>query len=261
MRRQAPFSWLALVAAVLLAASCADGGQPDRAVSSVQPRTAITVFAASSLTEAFTQIGSAFTEANPNVDVNFNFSGSGSLVTQIDQGAPADVFASADDKSMSKLQDLDLLAALPRSIAKNVLEIIVEPQNPFGIMALDDLAQPGLIVVLCAATVPCGAGATESLAKAGVTVNVSSFEDKVKGVVTKVTTGEADAGIVYATDVRAAGSAARGVEIPTANNVVNNYPIAVIKGSTNQTAATAFVDFVASATGQEILSGFGFLAP
>lgn len=223
--------------------------------------TEIVVFAASSLTDAFTAIGDAFNAEYPDLHVTFNFAGSGDLVTQITQGAPADVFASADDSNMTKLLDAGENGGDPVVVAKNTFQIIVEPGNPKGIVDLADLADPDLIVVLCADTVPCGKGAATILAKAGVSVTAKSLEEKVKGVVTKVTAGEADAGIVFVTDVLAAGGAAAGVDIPAEVNVVSNYPIVVTKAAPNATAAQAFIDFVASGEGQAILASFGFLAP
>ncbi len=220
----------------------------------------VTVFAASSLTEAFTAIGDAFRAANPATTVRFNFAGSGDLVAQIDQGAPADVFASADESNMAELVDAGGNAGEPVVIATNTFEIIVGPGNPSGISSVADLADPDLIVVQCADTVPCGMGAAQVLANAGVTVTPKSFEEKVKGVVTKVTAGEADAGIVFATDVLAAGSAAEGVPIPAEVNAVSTYPIVVTRDAPNAAAAQAFVDFVVGADGQAILRKYGFLA-
>ncbi len=221
----------------------------------------IVVFAASSLTEAFTEIGAAFKVDNPDVNVTFNFAGSGDLVTQIGQGAPADIFASADDSNMTKLSDAGESAGEPVSIAKNTMEIIVEKGNPKAVTGVADLAKSDLIVVLCADTVPCGKSAAAVLKNAGVTAAPKSLEDKVKGVVTKVTAGEADAGIVYVSDVKAAGDAAEGVEIPADINVTNNYPMVVTKEATNAAGAQAFIDFVAGDAGQAILAKFGFLAP
>lgn len=221
----------------------------------------IVVFAASSLTEGFTEIGAAFKVDNPDASVTFNFAGSGDLVTQIGQGAPADIFASADDSNMTKLTDAGESAGEPVSIAKNTMEIIVEKGNPKAVTGVADLAKSDLIVVLCADTVPCGKSAAAVLKNAGVTAAPKSLEDKVKGVVTKVTAGEADAGIVYVSDVKAAGDAAEGVEIPVDINVINNYPMVVTKEATNTAGAQAFIDFVGSDAGQAILAKFGFLAP
>jgi molybdate transport system substrate-binding protein len=249
-----------LVAAVALfavvAAACG-----SESSDSERPAGDLVVFAASSLTEAFTEIGDAFEAANPDANVTFNFAGSGDLVTQISEGAPADVFASADDSNMTKLTDAGENAGEPVPIAKNTFEIIVEKGNPKGIATLADLANADLIVVLCADTVPCGKGAAKILENAAVTVTPKSFEDKVKGVVTKVTAGEADAGIVFVTDVEAAGDGAEGVEISADVNVISNYPIVVTKEAPNPEAAQAFIDFVAGAEGQAILASHGFLAP
>ncbi|MCE9621509.1 MAG: molybdate ABC transporter substrate-binding protein [Actinomycetia bacterium] len=244
----------------VFAVACGDDNDTKPSSDGAAISGEVVVFAASSLTEAFTAIGEAFTEEYPDAHVTFNFAGSGDLVTQITQGAPADVFASADDSNMTKLIDAGENNGDPIVIAKNTFQIIVEPGNPKGIADLADLADPDLIVVLCADTVPCGKGASTILANAGVTVTAKSFEDKVKGVVTKVTAGEADAGIVFVTDVIAAGDAAEGVEIPSGLNVISNYPMVVTKGAPNAAAAQAFVDFVARAQGQAILALFGFLA-
>lgn len=221
----------------------------------------LVVFAASSLTEAFTEMGEAFAAEFPGVSVTFNFAGSGDLVTQIVEGAPADVFASADDSNMAKLTDAALQAGEPVVIARNTFQIIVEPGNPKGITGVADLTDPDLVVVLCADNVPCGKGAAAILEQAGATVTPKSLEEKVKGVVTKVTAGEADAGIVYVTDVQAAGAAAEGVDIAADVNVTNNYPIVVTEDAPNADTAQAFVDFVAGAAGQAILAKYGFLAP
>jgi len=221
----------------------------------------LVVFAASSLTEAFTEMGDAFTAEYPDATVTFNFAGSGDLVTQITEGAPADVFVSADDSNMTKLTDAGLERGDPVVIARNTFQIIVEPGNPTGIAGVADLADPELIVVLCADNVPCGKGAATVLENAGVAVTPKSLEDKVKGVVTKVTAGEADAGIVFVTDVTAAGDRAEGVDIAADVNVISNYPIVVTKDAPNPDTAQAFVDFVASDAGQAILVKYGFLAP
>jgi len=251
-----------LVAAALLGASACGGNQSPRTASGDETvGGAVVVFAASSLTDAFAEIGEAFHAANPATAVTFNFAGSGDLVTQIGQGAPADVFVSADESNMTKLTDAGEAAGDPVVVAGNTMEIIVEAGNPKDITGLDDLNGSGLLVVLCADTVPCGKNAAMVLANAGVTLSPVSLEDKVKGVVTKVTTGEADAGIVFATDVQAAGDKALGVEIPPAVNVISKYPIVVTKEATNAAAGQAFIDFVAGAEGQAILAKYGFLAP
>jgi molybdate transport system substrate-binding protein len=221
----------------------------------------VTVFAAASLTAAFTEIGEAFIVENPDANVTFNFAASSELVTQIGEGAPADVFASADLSSMTKLTDAGNNAAEPVVFATNLAEIIVAPGNPEGITGVADLANQDLIVVQCAPEVPCGRYAEQIVANAGVTVTPKSFEQNVKAVVTKVTLGEADAGIVYTTDVTAAGADADGVEIPADINVVAQYPIAVTTQAPNAQGAQAFIDFVTGEQGQTILASSGFLAP
>ncbi|MEK7426268.1 MAG: molybdate ABC transporter substrate-binding protein [Actinomycetota bacterium] len=258
---RAVVSSLALLAA--LTSGCGRGETSARS-SAVGPGAAsgdVLVFAASSLTEALTQIAVAFTSANPAVGVSFNFAGSGELVTQIEQGAPADAFVSADDTTMARLVGAGEAAGEPVSIATNTMAIIVEPGNPKRITSVADLADPDLIVVLCAATVPCGKGAATILANAAVEVTPSSLEDSVKGVVTKVELGEADAGIVFATDVKGAGDDAVGVVIPASVNVINHYPMVVTAASRNPEAAQAFIDFVAGPAGQAMLGQYGFLAP
>ena len=222
---------------------------------------AVTVFAAASLTAAFTEIGDAFIVENPDAEVTLNFAASSELVTQIGEGAPADVFASADLSNMTKLTDAANNASEPVVFATNRAEIIVGPGNPEGITGIADLTNEDLIVVLCAPEVPCGKYAATIFENAGVIVTPKSLEENVKAVVTKVTLGEADAGIVYATDVTAAGDQASGVEIPADINVDAEYPIAVTKEAPNADGAQAFIDFVLSEQGQKILASYGFLAP
>jgi len=243
-----------MVAVGLVAASCGsgDGGSDDSSGGNV------TVFAAASLTAAFTELGDAFTAANPDVEVTFNFAGSSDLVAQISDGAPVDVFASADLANMSKLADAGLAAGEPATFATNTAEIVVEPGNPLDIAGVADLADSDLIVVLCAPEVPCGAYAEQVVANAGTTVTPSSYEENVKAVVTKVTLGEADAGIVYRTDVIAAGDAAQGVPIPDDINVVAEYPIALVSDAPNAAGAQAFIDFVLGPAGQGIVAAYGF---
>ena len=199
--------------------------------------------------------------ANSGVQVTFNFAASSDLVTQIGEGAAADVFASADQSNMKKLTDAGNNGSEPVVFATNLLQIIVEPGNPKGIATVDDLANPELVVVICAPEVPCGKYAATLFANAGVTVTPKSLEENVKAVVTKVTLGEADAGIVYRTDVLATDGTADGVDIPDDINVVADYPIAVTKSAANPVGATAFTEFVASAAGQAILASYGFLTP
>jgi molybdate transport system substrate-binding protein len=251
--RTRPAAMLAAVA--LLLAGCG-GDEPSGGPSAAPDE--IKVFAAASLTAAFTELGERFTAANGGTRVRFNFAGSQALATQIQQAAPADVFASADLANMGKVAGL---VGTPRNFASNRLQIVVEQGNPKGVRGLDDLAGRDLKVVLAAPEVPAGRYAAEALAKAGVTVEPVSEEDNVKAVVTKVSLGEADAGIVYVTDVAAGGNKVEGVDIPEELNVLATYPIATVKASGSPDAAQAFVDLVLSADGQQVLEQHGFLPP
>ena len=223
--------------------------------------TTLDVSAAASLTGPFAEIEKAFELANPGVDVVLNLASSSDLVTQIIEGAPVDVFASADIKNMDKVAEADLIDGVPRVFATNSLRIIVAPGNPLGITGLADLARPGLVYVTCDPNVPIGRYAQEVLDAAGVEVTPASFEENVKGIVAKVTAGEADAGIVYTTDVLAAGDRAEGVDLPADLNVSARYPIAVMKSAESSAAARRFVDFVDSSEGVAILIRFGFGTP
>ena len=221
----------------------------------------VVVLAAASLTEAFTELGDAFTAANPEASVTFSFAASSELVAQIIEGAPADVFASADVSNMTKLADAGATASESTVFATNLSEIIVAPGNPLGITSVDDLANDDLILVTCAPEVPCGTYASQIFANAGVEVTPDSYEGNVKAVVTKVVLGEADAGIAYATDVMAAGDDAVGVEIPPELNVIAAYPIVVTTEAPNGVGGQAFIDFVLSDAGQAMLATQGFTSP
>jgi molybdate transport system substrate-binding protein len=247
----------ALAAMALLLAGC--GGDDNRSSGgSSGSSNEIKVFAAASLTAAFGELGERFTAANGGTKVTFNFAGSQALATQIQQGAPADVFASADTTNMDKVKDL---VGTPQNFASNLLQIVVEQGNPKGVKGLDDLSRGDLKVVLAAGDVPAGKYAKQVLDRADVRVRPVSLEDNVKAVVTKVALGEADAGIVYVTDVTAGGGKIQGVDIPARQNVVATYPIATVKASKAQGKAQAFMDLVRSAEGQAVLEGFGFLPP
>ncbi|MEP7203308.1 MAG: molybdate ABC transporter substrate-binding protein [Ilumatobacteraceae bacterium] len=263
-------SGLVLTAATLLSflgASCSsddNAGSANTIADATAARTVsgdVNVFAAASLTAAYTEIGDAFMADNPNAKVTFNFGSSSDLVTQINEGAPADVYASADQVNMTKLTDAGGNAGEPRVFAANLLQIIVEPGNPKGITGVADLARPDVLYVTCAPEVPIGKYALQVLTNAGVTVAPVSLEENVKGIVTKVTLGEADAGIVYKTDVTAAGDQAGGVDIPDNINVVATYPVVATKAATNAEGAQAFIDFVVGEKGQAILASYGLLAP
>jgi molybdate transport system substrate-binding protein len=212
------------------------------------------------LTESFTDLGKKFEAANPGVKLTFSFGPSSGLAEQIIQGAPADVFASASAKNMTQVTAAGD-ASDPKTFAKNVMEIVVPPGNPAKVAGVDDLAKPAVKVALCQAAVPCGAVAAQVFKKAGVTVHPVTEEADVKSVLSKVQLGEVDAGMVYVTDVKAAGAKVTGVPVPDAVNASTSYPIATIKTSTNSAAAQAFVDFVLSATGTAALAAAGFQAP
>jgi molybdate transport system substrate-binding protein len=221
----------------------------------------LTVYAAASLTSAFEEIGKRFEAEHDGVDVRFSFGGSSDLVAQIQNGAPADVFASADTANMDKLVDDDLAGADPRDFATNVLEIAVPPDDPAGITTFRDLAKPGVDLVVCAPEVPCGAAAQQVAAKAGVTLRPVSEEQSVTDVLAKVTAGEADAGLVYVTDVEAAGSKVEGIAIPESGEVENVYPIAPVEGTDEPDLAQEFIDTVLGDTGQQVLADAGFGRP
>ncbi|MFI5427489.1 molybdate ABC transporter substrate-binding protein [Aeromicrobium sp. UC242_57] len=209
----------------------------------------------------FTEIGSAFEKANDGVTVTFNFAGSSDLVAQIQAGAPADVFASADTKNMDKATADDLVDGAPVDFAKNTLEIATPPDNPADIDSLDDLADKDVKVVLCAPEVPCGAAAAGVEKAGGIDISPVSEEQSVTDVLGKVISGEADAGLVYVTDVKGAGDKVNGVPFPESADLVNTYPIAALSGSKNLETAQAFAAFVAGPEGQAILSAAGFAAP
>jgi len=221
----------------------------------------LTIFAAASLTESFNALAKEFTTQNPGVTITPNYAGSSALVTQIINGAQADIFASADEANMQKLVDAKLNSGDSKIFANNKLQIAVQAGNPKKITQLADLARNDLIVVLAAPSVPVGTYGQQAFDKAGVKVTPKSLETDVKQVVAKVSLGEADAGIVYSTDVKAGGAKVEGVTIPDQYNVVAKYPISLVKGTMNESAAKAFVDFVSSAKGKEILASFGFIVP
>jgi molybdate transport system substrate-binding protein len=226
------------------------------------PRGELTVFAAASLTASFDALAEAFTADYPHVVVKpIVYDGSATLAAQLREGARADVFASADQRTMGELESMGLIAGASHVFATNTLQIAVPPGNPHHIVGLADLARPGLAVVLCAPEVPCGAAAQVLLAGVGVHLTPASEEQNVKAVLTKVSAGEADAGLVYTTDVQASGGAVDGVRVDDASRAVNDYAIAMPAAATNRAAAQAFIDWVRSAGGQAILRGFGFGAP
>ena len=247
-------------AAVLLAAGVAGlAGCGGEAGGSTDDQ--VTVYAAASLTDAFTDIADAFTRTRPGTAVTFNFAGSQVLAGQIVEGAPADVFAAADADQMAVVVDAGAAAGVPQTFAGNVLAIAVEPGNPRGIDGLPDLADPRLVVIMPAEEVPAGRYARAALRAAGVAVTADSLERDVRSALAKVAIGEADAAIVYASDVLAAKHRVDGVAIPAAHNVTAAYPIVAVADAASPSAAAAFVAFVRSPAGRQILTEHGFSAP
>jgi molybdate transport system substrate-binding protein len=256
-------------ALVLSLAACAPGNAGDRAdedTNTVPPAPAglngaITVFAAASLAAAFTELGSRFEQRNPGASVDFSFAGSSSLATQVIEGAPADVFASADTTTMHDVGDAHLLDGEPVTFATNTLAIAVPAGNPASVGSFADLARRGLRTVICAPQVPCGAATAEVQKLTGITVTPVSEELSVVDVLGKVSSGEADAGVVYVTDVKAAGSRVDSVPFPEASSVVNRYAIAQLAGSNQDAVGAAFIDFVTGPAGRAVLGAAGFGAP
>ncbi len=220
----------------------------------------IRVFAAASLTESFTALGEQFERDHPGTKVELNFGPSSGLAEQIASGAPADVFASASASNMDTLARSGEVKN-SEEFASNRMEIAVPPDNPANISQVDDLAKDGVKVAVCQAQVPCGKVAAEVFANAGLTVQPATEEVDVKSVLTKVTLGEVDAGVVYVTDVLAAGDKVKGIDIPDDQNASTTYPIATLEGSEHQEEAAGFVDLVLSSDGAEVLEAAGFQTP
>ncbi len=242
-------------------ASAAPTASPTPMATEGSLEGSITVFAAASLTGTFTELAEQFEAAHPQTTVELNFAGSADLVTQITEGAPADVFASADEKNMAKLADADLVDGEPVDFATNVLEIAVPPTNPAGIETFADLAGPGVKLVVCAPEVPCGAATVKVERASGVTLSPVSEESSVTDVLGKVTSGEADAGLVYVTDVIAAGDAVEGIEFDESAAAINTYPIAALADADASDVAAAFVAFVTGDAGRAVLTAAGFGLP
>lgn len=256
-RPLAKLTFVAVTAAALVVGCSNSDSTPEKPSSTGE----ITVFAAASLKSTFTDLGKQFETDNPDTKVTFSFAGSSDLVTQLTQGAPADVFASADTKNMTKAADAGLLAGDPVDFATNTLTIVTPPGNPKGIASFADLAKPGTTVVVCAPQVPCGS-ATEKVEKAtGVTLTPVSEESAVTDVLGKITSGQADAGLVYVTDAAGAGDEVTAVPFAESSGAVNTYPIAVLEQSKDSAAAKKFVDLVTGPEGQKILAAAGFAAP
>jgi molybdate transport system substrate-binding protein len=221
----------------------------------------VTVFAAASLQESFTTLKKEFEKEHPGTTVTFSFGGSDSLAAGITGGAPADVFASASPKTMKIVTDKKDNATEPVTFVRNQLEIATLPGNPDKVSSLKDLTKSGMKVVLCDKTVPCGAAAQKALDAGKMKLTPASYEEDVKSALNKVVLKEADAAVVYKTDVKAAGSKVEGVDFPESADAINDYPIALLKNSKNPEAAKAFIALVQSAEGQKVLSEAGFLKP
>lgn len=250
-------SRLLLALALVLVAGCADAG-PDVDGPGADPgRRPVTVFAAASLTEVLTEVGALYEREHPGAEVTFSFAGSQTLVAQVQQGAPADLLVTADEASLRAAAP-ELRPEPPVVLARNRLALVVEAGNPAGVRGLADLVRPGLKVVLAGPTVPVGKAARTALAAAGVRVRPVSEEPDVKAVLQKVRLGEADAGVVYATDVRAAGDDVTGLELP---GVSNSYPGAVLRDAAQPEAAALLLDLAGSAEGQAVFARYGFLPP
>ncbi|MFB6639036.1 molybdate ABC transporter substrate-binding protein [Streptomyces chartreusis] len=257
-------------AAALLALSACSSSDSDSGKTSDSSASAsasdklsgeVTVFAAASLKESFTTLGKEFEKEHPGTKVTFSFGGSDALAASITGGAPADVFASASPKTMKIVTDAGDAAGTPATFVRNQLQIATLPGNPDKIASLKDLTKSDLKVVLCDKTVPCGAAAEKAIEADKLKLTPVSYEEDVKSALNKVVLKEADAAVVYKTDVKAAGDKVEGVEFPESADAINDYPITVLKESQNSDAAKAFIALVQSAEGQKVLSEAGFLQP
>jgi len=259
MRR---FAVIAAGLATVAVAGCSSStSSPPSGTSSAKPATGtITVFAAASLTEAFTQLGKQFQTAHPGDTVKFSFGPSSGLATQITSGAPADVFASASPTNMEQVVSAGD-ASSPQDFAKNTMEVATPPDNPGNVESVKDLADDSVKVALCQPQVPCGKVAAEVFQNAGITVKPVTLQPDVKSVLTQVETGNVDAGMVYVTDVMAAGSKVKGVTIPASDNASTLYPIAAVTNSKEKSIANAFITYVLSPAGQSVLTAAGFESP
>ncbi|WP_436524312.1 molybdate ABC transporter substrate-binding protein [Actinoplanes sp. HUAS TT8] len=261
MKLKLAVAGLAAVLSLGLAACGDKTDTPASSSTSAGVTGTINVFAAASLTESFTTLGKQFEAAHQGTTVKFNFAGSSALATQINQGAPADVFASAAPKNMATVTDAGNGAGAPTTFVKNQLVIAVAKGNPKQITGLADLTKPGLKVALCAEAVPCGAAAKTALDASGVKLTPVTLEQDVKAALAKVKLGEVDAALVYRTDAKASAADVDAVEFPESDKAINEYPIVVLKKATNAAGGQAFVDYVLSADGKTVLTAAGFQAP
>jgi len=240
----------ALLVVTLLLAACSGSGSEQVLVSS-----------AASLTDVFAVVEAEFERLNPELDVVLNLGGSSTLREQILAGAPADVFASADGANMERIVAAGMAMGGAAVFAKNQLEIAVPIENPGSVVGLDDFANPGLLIGLCAPAVPCGDFARQALQSAGIEPALDTNESDVRALLTKIEAGELDAGIVYATDVAARSDSVAGLPIPPQYNVIAEYPIAALTTGSNPAGGAAFIDFIMSPAGRAILADYGFVLP
>lgn len=266
MRRLLP---VPAVAALLVLTACGSDPAPATPAAAAGPATSaadplsgqLVVLAAASLTEVFEQVAADLEAEHPDLDVVLSFGASSALAQQVVAGAPADVLAAASPATMRTVVDAGDADGPPRLFARNVLEIAVPPGNPGAVQGLADLGDPERTVALCAEQVPCGAAAAQAFAAAGVTPAPDTLEQDVKAVLAKVRLGEVDAGLVYATDVRAAGEEVEGVPFPESAQAVNDYPVVALREAPNPEAAAAFVEAVLGEQVQSALRAAGFSAP
>ncbi|MEU7689304.1 molybdate ABC transporter substrate-binding protein [Microbispora hainanensis] len=252
---------VAVLASVLSVAACGSSSSDTAApASSAAAGKSLTVFAAASLTETFTELGKQFESTHSGTKVTFNFGSSATLAQQITQGAPADVFAAASPATMKTVTDAGLASA-PTVFVKNTLQIAVPEDNPAKVESLKDLTDPKVKIALCAEQVPCGAAAVKAFDAAGLKVTPVTLEQDVKATLTKVQLGEVDAALVYRTDVIASGGKVRGIDFPEAAQAVNDYPIAALATAPAPDLAEQFVDLVLSQQGRDVLTKAGFQAP
>ncbi|MFD9024305.1 molybdate ABC transporter substrate-binding protein [Streptomyces parvulus] len=238
------------------------GGKSEGATGGAEKLSGtVNVFAAASLTESFTALGKTFEKEHPGTKVVFNFGGSDSLAAGITSGAPADVFASASPRTMKVVTDADAASGTPATFVRNQLQIATLPGNPDSIASLKDLTGPGLKVVLCDKSVPCGAAARKALDASRLELTPVSYEEDVKSALNKVVLKEADAALVYRTDVKSARDKVEGVDFPESADAVNDYPITLLKDAPNAEVGKAFIELVRSAEGRKVLTEAGFTAP
>ncbi|HEY6422624.1 MAG TPA: molybdate ABC transporter substrate-binding protein [Pseudonocardiaceae bacterium] len=249
---------LVVFTAGLVLAGCSSGQQASPPTPVKVP---VTVLAAASLTSVFTQLKPQFEAANPTADLRFSFGGSSDLATQIVNGAPADVFASANEAQMQVVAKAGKVAGAPQPFATNVLTIVTPPGNPKGINTFENLSKPGIAVVVCAPQVPCGAATVKIEQQTGIKLNPVSEEPDVLSVLSKVEAKVADAGLVYVTDAKGAAGKVEQINFPEAKDAVNVYPIAAISGSKQPQLAAAFVQFILSPAAQQQLAAAGFGPP